>query len=56
MTKWGNRYYSEGYALQKRQLYCKVGQVLQIRLIMTNWGITYPSSNDLQISCVMDIN
>ena len=39
ITKWGNHYYIVGHASEKRSLYYKVEQVLQIGArAVTNWG------------------
>ena len=39
VAKSGNRHYNERYLLQKRQLYCKMGQVLQIGTrAIRKWG------------------
>ena len=55
ITNWGS-YYKLGQSLsQKRsgfitiwgKIYCKLGQVLQIRAVIINWGITYTMKMDL---------
>ena len=38
-TNWGNHYYAEGHVLQKKPLYYRVRQVLQIGArAITKWG------------------
>ena len=55
ITNWGS-YYKLGQSLSQERsgfitiwgkIYCKLGQVLQIRAVIINWGITYTMKMDL---------